>query len=360
MQYLPIRAGLLVAILLLAATPSLAQAGAQQPPAPEPREEAMRDVEFEQGSEAMQRTLDRLIGSHSNGEHSVHIARVHSPAMPFALYVEVSRRGHEVRPDRQQVWWLSETPDGIKARVNIFPPRNEFHLGTNSADLAVGMWAAPDMFPLLKTTGYVTLGDLTTRWEGDTLHLESEYPHAIAFGGALYSDTHHLVTAESFAWRETGTDANGAVVWGESPVEMTRLESTPMAVELPSGVRYIDLREGTGEVIVEGVSVAMHLESYTPTGLLLETTRMPPFKIFVNRVENLPNLGVRQGAMGMKAPFRVRDEEPFSGGVRRVIVPPALGFPRGFPPVLKPDQVLIYNLMLDSINPQPGVPEANN
>ncbi|MHC4975280.1 MAG: hypothetical protein ACYTF7_01590 [Planctomycetota bacterium] len=351
---------LAIAIISIISSSSAIAQAPPNAPKPEPRQEAMRDVPFEQGSESLERVLERVIGSFSNNEHHLHITRVQSPGMPFALYVELSRRGHEIRPDRQQVWWLTQTDEGIHIRVNNFPPRNAFIFGTNSADLAVGTWAAPDMFPLIKTTGFVTLGDVLARWEGDALVLESEYPHAIAFGGAMHSDTRHSVTTDSFSWMETGTDVNDEIVWGGSPVDMGRLDATPMATELTNGVRYIDLRMGAGQVVVPGVSVAMHYESFTPTGMMLETTRIAPFSIFVGKLSGLPNEGVRSAVEGMRGPFRPVENPPFSGGVRRVFVPPAMGFPRGFPPILKANQTLVYNLMLDSVNPNPGAGQQGN
>jgi FKBP-type peptidyl-prolyl cis-trans isomerase len=105
---------------------------------------------------------------------------------------------------------------------------------------------------------------------------------------------------------------------------------------LPSGLKYWDLKVGTGKEAVKGSTVRVHY-----TGWLLEGTK---FDSSLDRGEPFQfTLGAREvitgwdlGVAGMKV-----------GGKRQLRIPPELGYGyRGQPPVIPRNAYLIFDVEL--------------
>lgn len=298
--------------------------------------------------------IQRLVGSYEGEEHTLRIAEVQSPPFQRPLYVELVREGFETTPDRQQLWWIHRRDGELRVRVNIFPQRQRFLFATSLPDLAVGMWAAPEFYPRLAADTYDALGDLTVASSGDRTTLASERRFPIQFGGALHTDVNIAVASDSITWTEIGYDEKGEVVWGDTPISMQRLSETPKAEVREGGVRIITLREGRGEEVVEGVKIALHFDGWLTNGMLIDSTRIEGKQLLVGSypVNSMPGFNV--GLRGMLAPESPKEAPLFSGGIRRVLIPPhmALG-DRGAPPIIPPGSPMIFNFELQSVLPEP-------
>ncbi len=102
-------------------------------------------------------------------------------------------------------------------------------------------------------------------------------------------------------------------------------------VETDSGLKYQDLKCGSGETVGRGdvvtVEYAVALEGEEPfdSGTF-------PFELGTGAVVQ----GFDEGVVGMRV-----------GGERRLIVPPELGYgPEGQPPQIPPDSTLVFDVKL--------------
>lgn len=340
-RFLPRCAPAALAAILLCATPAVAQ-------------EAPPPQEVEAGDADIERLLEMLTGSYSAGEYTLRIAEVVSPPFERPLYVELVRHGFEDEPERQQLWWIHRRGDELSVRVNIFPKRGEGMFATNLADLAVGMWAAPEFFPRLQSDHYDALGDMRVEFTDGGARMWTEHPFPIAFGGAYSAEADLRVTADAFVWEEQGRDASGELIWGAQPIEMDRLGSTRQSELLPSGIRVIDLRVGVGEPVMEGYKVAVHYKGWLTTGIVIDDSRAEGRKILTSSFPVNAFAAFNEGLRGMMAPENPKNHPPHSGGLRRLLVPSSMAFgPQGAPPIIPPDANIIFQLDLQSVLTEP-------
>ena len=107
-----------------------------------------------------------------------------------------------------------------------------------------------------------------------------------------------------------------------------------------SGLRYIDMVEGTGDVAITGMRVTVHCTGYLMDG-----------KKFFSSLDNNEPLPFVLGAGKM---IRGWDEGIPSmrvGGQRKLIIPPQLAYEtRGIPGLIPPDATLVFDIQLLSVN----------
>jgi FKBP-type peptidyl-prolyl cis-trans isomerase len=105
---------------------------------------------------------------------------------------------------------------------------------------------------------------------------------------------------------------------------------------LPSGLKYVDLVEGTGDVAATGKTVIMHYTGWLTDGTKFDSSldRGQPFPVPLGQRRVIP--GWEQGIPGMKV-----------GGKRKLIIPPDLAYgPKGFPGAIPPNATLIFEVEL--------------
>jgi hypothetical protein len=99
--------------------------------------------------------------------------------------------------------------------------------------------------------------------------------------------------------------------------DAVRPVSTPYA-SLPSGVKILDLSEGTGPKVEEGSMVSCDWTLRRQNGYFVDGSQ-EHFDSFVHRVGDGKAIkGFDQGILGMK-----------EGGNRRILIPPSLGYVQG-------------------------------
>ncbi|MFW6039530.1 MAG: FKBP-type peptidyl-prolyl cis-trans isomerase [Gemmatimonadota bacterium] len=102
-----------------------------------------------------------------------------------------------------------------------------------------------------------------------------------------------------------------------------------------SGLYYEELEAGSGLAAREGHVLETHYTGWLTTGEVFGTSRDgSPYTFQLGR-HQVPR-GIEEGVTGMRI-----------GDVRRLVVPPALGYgPRGQPPAIPPGATLIYEIEL--------------
>jgi len=143
---------------------------------------------------------------------------------------------------------------------------------------------------------------------------------------------------------EAGKPAQGAK---EDPVKAARSLGTPTqnpVVTTASGLEYIDVKAGTGAEAKAGQTVSVHYTGWLVNGTKFDSSvdrgKAFEFKLGAGQATK----GSDEGVTGMRP-----------GGVRKLIVPPALGYgSRGAAGVIPPDATLIYEVELLAIPRKTG------
>jgi FKBP-type peptidyl-prolyl cis-trans isomerase len=133
------------------------------------------------------------------------------------------------------------------------------------------------------------------------------------------------------------TEQEGAKVEESAAVQAARKLGTPTdnpVVTLPSGLQYIEVKQGQGEPAKAGDSVQVHYTGWLVDGTEFDSSlkRGQPFvfPLGAGRVIR----GWDEGVAGMKP-----------GGVRKLIIPPDLGYGApGAGSVIPPNATLIFEV----------------
>jgi FKBP-type peptidyl-prolyl cis-trans isomerase len=106
-------------------------------------------------------------------------------------------------------------------------------------------------------------------------------------------------------------------------------------VHTQSGLFYMDVQEGTGDVALAGWEVAVQFTGWLPDGTQFDSSvEGEPFR-FVTGF-NQVIIGFDEGVMGMKV-----------GGIRRMVLPPFIAYGiAGRPPAVPPNSWLVFEVEL--------------
>jgi FKBP-type peptidyl-prolyl cis-trans isomerase len=112
--------------------------------------------------------------------------------------------------------------------------------------------------------------------------------------------------------------------------------ASPVQVVLPSGVRYVDLKPGSGDEAREGKILEVRYTGWLTDNTKFDSTQdcATPLTLRLGAGDVIK--GLDEGLVGMKV-----------GGKRRLIIPPELGFGKeGGGERIPPDATLIYEVEL--------------
>lgn len=107
-------------------------------------------------------------------------------------------------------------------------------------------------------------------------------------------------------------------------------------IEKESGLELVDIECGTGEEAAGGMAVSVHYTGRLQSGEVIDSSRErgAPYEFLLGAGRVVS--GWDEGVVGMR-----------TGGVRRLTLPPELGYgDSGFPPRIPPDVTLIFEIEL--------------
>ena len=110
-------------------------------------------------------------------------------------------------------------------------------------------------------------------------------------------------------------------------------------VETDSGLKYHDLKVGSGAEAVKGKKVTVHYTGWLTTGKKFDSSidKQREFSLTLGAGQVIP--GWDEGVAGMRI-----------GGHRQLVIPPAMAYgERGSPPVIPPNATLIFEIELLNI-----------
>jgi len=117
-------------------------------------------------------------------------------------------------------------------------------------------------------------------------------------------------------------------------VDFRQVMIQDLTQSLASGVRWLDLQQGTGDPVPSGARVTVHYIGHLSTGKRFANSveKAKPVTILLKDV--IP--GWREGIPGMRI-----------GGKRRLVVPPEMAYgEKGFKEVVPPNSTLVYEIEL--------------
>lgn len=231
-----------------------------------------------------------------------------------AVYFEVAREDDLPNPFRQGLITFYRLDQQLRLRVLDIPT-------PGVRNVVVGLWAATDVFPMLKLDSLGVNADLAMNRNEDgsgyTARTTGRAP--TLKGGALFMTSQFKVTSDGISIDDRGYDAAGKEVWksgSESGVSFLRAAAPNLVKRRESGVVIIDLVPGTGdEGLKKGGELAMQFSYWAATGTMVGTSRVgdrPPQRVRFP-VNFIP--GLDEGLDGITAHTR-----------RRFIIPPELAW----------------------------------
>lgn len=136
------------------------------------------------------------------------------------------------------------------------------------------------------------------------------------------------------------TATSGSPIPTSGPATPPAVSGTP--VTLAGGLQYIDVKQGSGPAAVAGSTVQVEYTGWLQSnGKKFDSSYDhggQPFAVTpLGQAQIIP--GWNEGLVGVKA-----------GGVRRLIIPPALGYgAQGSPPVIPANATLIFDVTIISV-----------
>ena len=115
-------------------------------------------------------------------------------------------------------------------------------------------------------------------------------------------------------------------------------QAVALATTTATGLKYGDITPGAGAQAAAGKNVTMNYSGWTQDGTLFDSSRKSgrtPFEVD-NLGQGQVIAGWNEGIQGMKL-----------GGIRRLVIPPTLGYgAQGSPPVIPPNATLTFDVEL--------------
>ncbi len=242
--------------------------------------------------------------------------RVPGKLLTQPVYLELVRKDEEASPLRQWILAFYRSNGDLRARVYEFP------MGSGLKGLCVGLWAAPEHFPVVTPSQLDVIGDFAVEQRDGAYVFTSTSPFLLNHHTQWSMDASLEVTPLAIRWTEKVYDKNGQPLPASAvDLTLTREGELPRAEERALGVQVIDLREGRGGKADDGDVLVFWYSGWLENGTLFETNHTPgssPLQLA------LPNDRIIEGwSIGLQGIRCTETYETGGGGIRKLIIPPA-------------------------------------
>jgi hypothetical protein len=269
------------------------------------------------------------------------LAPVYVAGMDNTIYVEMMRGDGLNRPYRHLIWRLSK----VKGVWHV--QSHEFRRSKGLIPSAVGLWAAPGVFPVLSADDLVATMDIPLKAEGGKYSGSTPVPYATSVGGAVEMTSAITLAADRIEVADRGFDASGKQVWGPAEGQSYAFAKADLGVKgvvNSNGLATVTYpTELTGPESKDGDLISVHYIGYLENGTIFDSSyeRNQPF----------------QYAKGSKLieGWNVAMADVQAGMKRRVVIPPALAYgERGSRGKVPPMATLTFDLDVLKIEPAPA------
>lgn len=272
------------------------------------------------------------------------VAPVFVPGMTDTFYAEVARGDAIDRPYRQAIWQL------IRVKGKIRLKTMEFRRSRGEQLAAVGLWAAPDKFPMISQDELVTT--LMVELSPDGAGYKGATPHAYptSAGTAVEMTSELAFDGTTFKSADRGYAADGSLAWGPAANEMYafgKIESPVQVARTPEDLVMLTYPTKTeGDVFKSGDRITLHYIGMLTNGTIFDSSyeRQAPYEYnFGTRLVAGWDMGMADARKGLK---------------RRLIVPSNLGYAeRGHPRAkIPPNATLVFSIDVLSVAAAPPPP----
>lgn len=248
----------------------------------------------------------------ATAEVVMHVAPVTIGDVPNAFLVEQARADALHSPYRHAVFQLYRFKDKLRLRTY------EFIGGSKVSPVLVGMWAAPEAFPVLTRADLIATLDVELAPAGDGFKGRTPYPYPTGVAGAVEMTSEVELSPGKFVSADRGFGPDGSVVWGsEQGSAYTFAPFTPPvhAHQHPGGLVVIDFAHPEGQQLADGDQVTVHYSGWLVDGTCFDTTRQEGREPFTYTAPGSLIEGWKTGMAGATPGTR-----------RRLIIPPQLGY----------------------------------
>lgn len=293
-------------------TPAAAPAPASPPTTPAP---ATTDAEIL----AVLRPLTGSFKAAPQGDQPgllMNTAAISVEGLDNALYFEIGRADSPADPFRHGVMHVYKRQGELRLRVLDFDLRG---VEPGFAGAVTGLWAAPDVFPVLKLDQLAVNTEMVLKGSGGTYTGRTEHPMPVILNGATEMASAVEITSAGVRFTDRGFDAAGKQVWGPTSAgPLFAPAPPPAAVERrEGGLVVIDLVSAPADrpVAGEGTTLAVQYSGWLTSGLQFDSSRQPGREPFPVTLPAQLIAGWNQGLPGAAVGTR-----------RRLVIPGPLGY----------------------------------
>ncbi len=274
------------------------------------------------------------------------VAPVFVPGMTDTFYAEVARGDALDRPYRQAIWQLQRVKGKIRLKTM------EFRRARGEQLAAVGLWAAPDRFPMISTDELVTTLMVELTADGAGYRGGTPHPYPTSAGSAVEMTSQISFDGTSFKSADRGFAADGSMAWGPADgefYEFARVDSPIQVARTPEGLVMLTYNTVTeGDVFKQGDRIAVHYIGMLANGTMFDSSyeRQAPFEYnFGQSLIAGWDMGMADARKGLK---------------RRLVIPGSLGYgERGNARAkIPPNATLVFSIDVLSITAAPPPPAA--
>ncbi len=272
------------------------------------------------------------------------VAPVFVPGMTDTFYAEVARGDALDRPYRQAIWQLQRVKGKIRLKTM------EFRRARGEQLAAVGLWAAPDRFPMISTDELVTTLMVELTADGAGYRGGTPHPYPTSAGSAVEMTSQISFDGTSFKSADRGFAADGSMAWGPADgdfYEFARVDSPIQVARTPEGLVMLTYNTVTeGDVFKQGDRIAIHYIGMLANGTMFDSSyeRQAPFEYnFGQSLIAGWDMGMADARKGLK---------------RRLVIPGSLGYgERGNARAkIPPNATLVFSIDVLSITAAPPPP----
>lgn len=274
------------------------------------------------------------------------VAPVFVPGMTDTFYAEVARGDALDRPYRQAIWQLQRVKGKIRLKTM------EFRRARGEQLAAVGLWAAPDRFPMISTDELVTTLMVELTADGAGYRGGTPHPYPTSAGSAVEMTSQISFDGTTFKSADRGFAADGSMAWGPADgdfYEFARVDSPIQVARTPEGLVMLTYNTVTeGDVFKQGDRIAVHYIGMLANGTMFDSSyeRQAPFEYnFGQSLIAGWDMGMADARKGLK---------------RRLVIPGSLGYgERGNARAkIPPNATLVFSIDVLSITAAPPPPAA--